>query len=160
MGVHASGNCTRPSNELTDLANLAYLGDMRMKSASRPKLSPRREKTQQVSARLGSREVKSVVSYPASKAKNVFGRLLEQATRGEPVAITKHGSQKAYLISAAQYHALRHEPEQKLSILRQEFDQMFARMQTKKFRRGMSAAFHASPEKLGKAAVAAARKRG
>ena len=101
-----------------------------------------------------------MICYSASEAKNQFGHLLERATRGEPIAITKHGSEKAYLISAEQYKALRHEPEQKLSNLREEFDQLFARMQTQKFRRGISAAFHASPEKLGKAAVAAARKRG
>jgi prevent-host-death family protein len=53
-------------------------------------------------------------SYAASKAKNEFGRLLERATRGEPVAITKHAVTKAYPISADQYHALRQEPEQKL----------------------------------------------
>jgi prevent-host-death family protein len=40
--------------------------------------------------------------------------MLERATRGEPVAITKHAVTKAYLISADQYHALRQEPEQKL----------------------------------------------
>jgi prevent-host-death family protein len=102
----------------------------------------------------------AVVSYTASKAKNEFGRLLERATQGEPVAITKHGLKKAYLISADQYNALRHEPEQKLASLRNEFDELFSRMQTKRFRSGMSAAFHASPERLGKAAVVAARKRG
>jgi hypothetical protein len=40
--------------------------------------------------------------------------MLERATRGEPVAITKHAVTKAYPISADQYHALRQEPEQKL----------------------------------------------
>jgi antitoxin Phd len=99
-------------------------------------------------------------SYTATQAKNDFGRLLEQAIHGEPVVITKHGAHRAYLISAAQYDALRHEPEQKLSALSSDFDRMLARMQTARFRTGIAAAFHASPEKLGKAAVAAARKRG
>jgi len=101
-----------------------------------------------------------ISSYTASQAKNKFGLLLERATHGEPVAITKHGVHKAYLISAVQYDALRNEPEQKLSALRSDFDGMLARMQTARFRTGIAAAFHASPEKLGKAAVAAARKLG
>jgi antitoxin Phd len=117
-------------------------------------------KTRKSATRVPSPKMGSVLSYTASKAKNAFGLLLERATRGEPVAITKHGLKRAYLISADQYHALRHEPEQKLSRLRDEFDELFARMQTRKFRTGMAAAFHTSPEKLGKAAVAAARKRG
>jgi len=44
--------------------------------------------------------------------------------------------------------------------LREEFDKMLGRMQTKKSRAAMKAAFSASPEELGRAAVAAARKRG
>jgi hypothetical protein len=40
-----------------------------------------------------------------------------------------------------------------------EFDAMLARMQTPKARAGMKAAFAASPKELGKAAVAAARRK-
>lgn len=40
-----------------------------------------------------------------------------------------------------------------------EFDAMLERMQTPKSQVAMRTAFHASPRKLGKAAVAAARKR-
>ena len=122
-------------------------------SKLRPKPDPRKTRAQRGTSAL-------IASYTASQAKNRFGQLLERATHGEPVAITKHGAHKAYLISAAQYDALRHEPEQKLAALSRDFDRMLTRMQTARFRTGIAAAFHASPEKLGKAAVAAARKRG
>ena len=47
-----------------------------------------------------------------------------------------------------------------LETLSGEFDALLARMQTPRARAGMTAAFNASPAQLGKAAVAAARKRG
>jgi len=50
--------------------------------------------------------------------------------------------------------------QSKLEDLNAEFDALLARMQTAKARAGMKAALNASPKRLGKAAVAAARKRG
>ena len=50
--------------------------------------------------------------------------------------------------------------QSKLDVLSSEFDALLARMQTAKARKAMRAAFSASPEQLGKAAVAAARKQG
>jgi hypothetical protein len=44
--------------------------------------------------------------------------------------------------------------------LSREFDALLARMQTSAARAGMKAAFQAPPKQLGRAAVAAARKRG
>jgi hypothetical protein len=46
------------------------------------------------------------------------------------------------------------------NALTAECDALLARMQNAKARGGMKAAFGASPKQLGKAAVAAARKRG
>jgi antitoxin Phd len=48
----------------------------------------------------------------------------------------------------------------KIEPLSTEFDALLARMQTPKARRGMRAAFNASPKELAEAASAAARKRG
>ena len=98
--------------------------------------------------------------FTATEAKNEFGRLLERAIQGDTVVITKHDAPKAVLISIDGYNALKHAPELKLNTLSDEFDAMLARMQTAKARAGMRAAFHATPEQLGKAAVAASRKRG
>ena len=99
-------------------------------------------------------------SYTATEAKNEFGRLLEQAIQGETVVITRHNSPKAVLISMDQFNALKQAPQLKLDTLSGEFDALLAKMQSPKARSAMEAVFNASPQQLGKAAVAAARKRG
>jgi len=76
------------------------------------------------------------------------------------VVITKHDAPKAVLVSVDEFNALAGAAESKLDTLSSEFDALLARMQTRKARAGMKAAFDASPKQLGRAAVAAARKRG
>lgn len=99
-------------------------------------------------------------SYTATEAKNEFGRVLDEALQGETIVITKHDSPKAVLISIDKFNALEQAPQLKLNALTLEFDSLLLQMQTDKARAGMARAFKASPEQLGKAAVAAARKRG
>jgi antitoxin Phd len=106
--------------------------------------------------RSGSLELTVTATY----AKNEFGRVLDLAMQGEPVFITKHKDPKAVLISVGEYNALSRAKEAKLKTLTEEFDALLAQMQTSDARKGMKAAFNASPEQLGQAAVAAARKRG
>ena len=97
--------------------------------------------------------------YSATRAKNEFGRLLEAALQGETVVITKHDSPKAVLISINAFNNLARVPEAKIESLRDEFDALYAGMQTPSARRAMQSLFRASPEELGRAAVKAARKR-
>lgn len=99
-------------------------------------------------------------SYSATDAKKEFGRLLEAVLRGDVVVITKHEAPKAVLLSVDEFNALAHAADVTLDSLTREFDALLARMQTPKARAGMKTAFGASPRQLGKAAVAAARKRG
>lgn len=99
------------------------------------------------------------VSYTATEAKNEFGRLLEQAIQGTTVLITKHDSPRAVLISIGHFQTLQEAPQAKLNTLTEQFDTLLERMQSPKARRGMAAAFRANNKQLGKAAVAAARKR-
>lgn len=99
-------------------------------------------------------------SVSATKAKNEFGRLLESVLRGEFIVITKHADPKAVLISVDEFNALTQAPAAALDTLSDEFDALLARMQTRKARRGLKAAFDASPKDLGRAAVAALRHRG
>ena len=99
-------------------------------------------------------------SYTATEAKHEFGRVLEQAIHGATVVITKHDSPRAVLMSIDQFKALQDAPRLKLNTLSNEFDALLERMQTPAARRGMSAAFDASSKRLGRAAVASARKRG
>jgi len=105
------------------------------------------------------REPMQSVAVSATVAKNEFGRILETVIQGARVVITKHDSPKAVLISLDEFNALSNAHRAELAALSEEFDGLLARMQTPSARAGMNAAFHATPKELGKAAVAAARKR-
>ena len=103
-----------------------------------------------------------VVSISATDAKNEFGQVLEKVIQGASIVITKHHSPKAALIPIEQFNSLADTHRTALEALRREWDEKLARMQTPEGRAAMDAAFHATPEELGEAAVAAAaaRKRG
>lgn len=94
----------------------------------------------------------------ATKAKNEFGRILDRALRGQRTFITRHGEPKAVVLSVEEFNHFSRKTNPGLDALSREFDAMFARMQTPKARVAMQAAFEASPEELGRAAVEAARK--
>ena len=100
------------------------------------------------------------ISFSATKAKNEFGSVLEKVIQGNVVMITKHRAPKAVLMSTEEFNALTHATESRLDTLSGEFDELFARMQTPRARSARKAAFDASPRQLGRAARAAARKRG
>ena len=102
---------------------------------------------------------KDRASVTATQAKNKFGRLLEKAMQGGVVVITKHDEPKAVMISMEEYTALCNAPESRINSLSAEFDSLLNRMQGPAVRKSMQAAFHASPKRIGNAAVAAARKR-
>jgi len=104
--------------------------------------------------RLG--ELIDVPSVAATRLKNEFGTVLEQAARGA-VAITRHDAPKAVLVSYEDFEAL--VKGQNLNDLGAEFDALLDRMQTPKARKGVRAAFNAAPAQLGRAAVKSARKR-
>jgi prevent-host-death family protein len=109
--------------------------------------------------RLG--ELVDVPSVAATRLKNEFGAVLEQAGRGA-VAITRHDAPKAVLVSYEEFQALVSARSQSLSELDAEFDALLSRMQTPKAKKGVEAAFRASPVELGRAAAsraAAPRKR-
>ena len=101
-----------------------------------------------------------VTSMTATDAKNGFGRALETVLQGGAVVITRHDAPKAVLISFQEYNALKGAGAAQLDRLTGEFDTMLAGMQRPASRAAMKAAFGASPKQLGRAAAAAARKRG
>lgn len=105
------------------------------------------------------REPMQSVAISATEAKNEFGRILEMVIQGGKVVITKHDSPKAVLISMDEFNTLSNAHKAELETLSEEFDRLLARMQTPEARSGMNAAFHATPKELGKAALAASRKR-
>jgi antitoxin Phd len=98
-------------------------------------------------------------SVTATEAKNQFGQLLERAIKGERVYITRHEAPKAVLISVDDFRALSSHAKTKLNSLTSEFDSLLARMQAPGARAATKAAFGASPEQLGIAAVEASKKR-
>ncbi|MBI3916974.1 MAG: type II toxin-antitoxin system prevent-host-death family antitoxin [Betaproteobacteria bacterium] len=104
-------------------------------------------------------ELVDVPAVAATRLKNEFGTVLEQAVRGGAVAITRHDTPKAVLVSYDEFQALVKDRTPSLNDLSVEYDELLARMQTPKSRRGMQTAFNAAPADLGRAAVKAARKR-
>jgi prevent-host-death family protein len=93
----------------------------------------------------------------ATKVKNEFGTILEKATQGGAVAITRHDTPKAVLLSYDEFVRLVKDRAPELDDLSIEFDTLLARMQTAQAKKGMATAFKATPNQLGRAAVKAAR---
>jgi len=99
-------------------------------------------------------------TFTATAAKNEFGRVLDTAIEKGAVTITRHDAPKAVLLSIDEFEALVATGERALDTLTVEFDELLARMQSPKARKGMADAFDATPARLGKAAVAAKRRGG
>jgi antitoxin Phd len=93
----------------------------------------------------------------ASRLKNEFGTVFEQAAVGGAVVITKHDTPRAVLLSYAEFEALTASATPVLDDLSARFDDLLATMQTPQAKAGVAAAFDATPEELGAAAVKAAR---
>jgi antitoxin Phd len=93
----------------------------------------------------------------ASRLKNEFGTVFEQAAVGGAVVITKHDTPRAVLLSYAEFEALTASATPVLDDLSERFDDLLATMQTPQAKAGVAAAFDAAPEELGAAAVKAAR---
>jgi prevent-host-death family protein len=104
-------------------------------------------------------ELVDIPTVAATRVKNEFGQILEQATHTGAVAITRHDTTKAVLLSLAEFESLVSARSRTLDVLGTEFDEMLAGMQTEKSRKGMKSAFNASPIQLGRAAVKGARRK-
>ena len=99
-----------------------------------------------------------ISAVAATKVKNEFGSILEQTMRNGAVVITRHDTPKAVLLSFAEFESLVKEHSRSLDELGAEFDGLLARMQTPQARKGVEAAFNASPAELGRAADTAVQK--
>lgn len=105
------------------------------------------------SFRNRSGELVEVPEVTATEAKNAFGRVLDRVASGGAVAITRHDKPRAVLLDYEEFESLRRERSHTLEELGARFDGLLERMQTRTSREGMEAAFGASPEELGRAAV-------
>lgn len=100
-------------------------------------------------------------TFSATAAKNAFGQILDTVLGDGMVVITKRDAPKAVVLSFDEYQSLAGAGSGALRALSAEFDQLLAGLQTARARKGLRAAFDASPRTLGQAAVkAAARRRG
>jgi len=102
-------------------------------------------------------ELVDVPTVAATRVKNEFGTVMEQALRGGAVAITKHETPKAVLISYEEFQSLVKARSPNLGDLTAEYDALLGGMQSPAAAKGMEAAFNASPTELGRAAVKAAK---
>lgn len=127
-----------------DLLKVTVLATLRMLSLS---------SNQRVKPREGAEEI----LVTSTHAQNAFGEVLKSVIQGRRVVITKHNTRAAVVLPYDQY--LEESGAQRLNTLSAEFDKLLADMQTEKALAGVTAAFDATPAELGKAAVAAARKR-
>ena len=100
-----------------------------------------------------------IPSVAATRFKNEFGAIFERAALGGAVAITKHDTPKAVLISYDEFRALMRARSPGLDDLGAQFDALLERLQSPRAKKAMAAAFDASPAKLGRSAVKAAKKR-
>lgn len=110
-----------------------------------------------VSFRNRNGQLVDVPTVAASRLKNEFGSVFEQAATSGAVVITKHDTPRAVLLSYAEFEALTASTTPALEDLSERFDTLLATMQTPQAKAGVAAAFDATPEELGVAAVKAAR---
>lgn len=101
-------------------------------------------------------ELVDLAQVPATRFKNELAAMLEQAALGRPVAITRHDTPKAVLISYDEFRALMASRNPSLGALEAEFDALLEGMQSPASRKAMATAFDAAPAAIGRAAAKAA----
>jgi antitoxin Phd len=100
-----------------------------------------------------------ISTVAATKVKNEFGTILDKATRDGAVAISRHDTPRAVLLSYEEFESLAQARSRKLDSLSKEFDELLETMQRPKAKKAMKAAFDAAPAELGRNAVNAVAKK-
>ena len=100
----------------------------------------------------------TVPTVAATRVKNEFGTILDRAMRDGAVAITRHDTARAVLLSYEEFESLAQARSRNLDSLSEEFDDLLETMQSPKAKKAMKDAFAASPAELGRSAVKAAVK--
>ena len=95
---------------------------------------------------------------PSSQLKNAFKGVYEQALESGAVSITRNRKREAILLSAKLYDKIIAElaARDPLKTLTEDYDDRFATMQTDSAKEAYQEAFDATPEDLGKSALAQA----
>lgn len=98
-------------------------------------------------------------TVPATEAQNAFGQVLDAVAGGQVVAVTRHNAVRAVVVPVDRYRQLVAQEAGTLEALGARFEALYARMQDATVRAATAEAVDASPEEMGRAAVAAARRR-
>lgn len=96
--------------------------------------------------------------YTATEARNRFGEILHGLARGGAAIVTCRNRPRAVILAYENYLRLVEQETRGLDLLTGEFNALFESQQTAAARAGMKWAFAAAPKRMGKVAVAAARK--
>lgn len=99
-----------------------------------------------------------VPSVSATRAKNEFGRIVDEAESKGAIAIGRYNKQRVVLLSIDEFQALVREREAPAKSLDARLDELFALLASPESRAAMDQAFRAEPEELGAAAVRAAQR--
>src|SRR6202790_4198218 len=100
--------------------------------------------------------IDAVESFTITEFKERAREVIDLVEEHKAGAILRHKMPDAVLISASDYVEFMKLKRERLNFLTQRYDEMVARMQTPAAAAGVDALFDASPEELGRAAVAAA----
>ena len=103
-----------------------------------------------------SPRLQGLPTVTATQLKHSTADVLDQVSAGKAVAITRHDKPRAVLISLDQYKELTGSQSGWLEDLQAEYRGMLDRMQEPEQKAAARRAFNATPEEMGKAAVAAA----
>lgn len=107
---------------------------------------------------LLNRRGEPVQEFTATAAKNLFGQVLEHATRDGMVTITRREQPLAVVLSLTEYQALLDADRPVLEALRRDFDSMAAAMNAPGAGDRTLDIFSSSPEQIGRLALKAARR--
>ena len=99
-----------------------------------------------------------IESFTVTEFKERAREVIDLVAEHQAVAILRHKTVEAVLISAADYVEFARLRRERLDFLTQRYDEMVAHMQTPEAVAGVDALFNATPRELGRAAVAAAKR--
>jgi antitoxin Phd len=102
--------------------------------------------------------VGAIQSFTITEFKERAREVIDLVAERKAVAISRHRVPEVVLISALDYAEFVTLRRERLDFLTQRYDQMVARMQTPEAAAGVDALFNATPEELGRAAIAAAKR--
>jgi PHD/YefM family antitoxin component YafN of YafNO toxin-antitoxin module len=102
--------------------------------------------------------VEAITAFTVTELKERAREVIDLVTEGKAIAILRHKVADAVLISAADYVDFVKLKRERLNFLTARYDELVARMQTPGSAAGVDALFNATPEDMGRAAVAAAQR--